>query len=340
MADVKEPLYDFPVRDDRVVDLHVVTVRVRTNVPNAPAFRYFSRYASSVRGEALVSADYELNCIDLDHDAVDLSAVSGRVDATLRAKLFRTGYYLVHRFGDPAHLITVGRSFYVFGTHLERIVWPYFIKHILTINAADHGFLHLKAAAFADGDNCTLLVGANGGGKTVFLAQACAEGSSFVSNTHTMIRDGLAYAVPTAIRIRNDGVFGPLIASRGLSQHMEDGDYLVTAEALFGRPTRDLSRVRNLIIADYQPGKPRGLEGVNKEDAAAFVRQFGLALTVYGLRDDLFEHHQRDFHRYTATLHETERQLRDLTGSVRCFRANVDMTDKRERSAVMNALST
>ena len=83
--------------------------------------------------------------VHIDRDPVPLDDIIRRTDATLRAKRFRAGYYLVHYFGAPAHLITAGSTFYLFGTALQRTVWPYFIKHILTIFAADHGLLHLKA---------------------------------------------------------------------------------------------------------------------------------------------------------------------------------------------------
>src|SRR5699024_4718720 len=83
--------------------------------------------------------------IDLDRDLVPESTYIDKADDTIRGKRFRSGYYLVHYFGEPAHLVTVGKTFYVFGRALEKTVWPYFVKHILTIFSSDHGFLHLKA---------------------------------------------------------------------------------------------------------------------------------------------------------------------------------------------------
>jgi hypothetical protein len=327
------PAHSAPIRDDRVVDLNLVKVRICSNVEDFPAFAYFPRYSAPD-----VPADYEVHCIDLDRDPVRLDDIIGRTDATLRAKRFRAGYYLVHYFGEPAHLITVGRTFHVFGRALQRTVWPYFVKYILSIHAADNQLSHLKAAGFAYGGGATLLVGGNGSGKTVFLTQACLHGGRFITNTHALLRDGVVYAVPTSIRIRRDPIFQPLIAGRDLVPHMEEGDYLTSPQSLFGDASQDSAPVRNLVIADFNARAAAGLEEIPPADAVAFTSQFGSALTVYGLKDDMLEHHGRDFHRFTAMVGDDDRRLNELAHSVRCYRANVDMTDEGQRDAVLKTL--
>jgi hypothetical protein len=325
---------DLPIRSSRLVDLNVTKLRLSSNLEQFPAYSYFTRFSPD--GDP---ADYEVRCIDLDRDEIDPAVYASRVDPTFRAKRFRAGFYLVHYFGDPAYLVTSGRTFHVFGRRLERTVWPYFVKHILTILAADHGYLHLKAAGFVLPDGgATLLIGRNSGGKTVFLTQACLHGAEFLTNTHTLIRDGIAYGVPSSMRIRADECFGDLIAARALTEHMESGDYVVAPRTLFGPGGRDFATVRNLVIADYGPDQAPGLDEISAQDAELFAEQFAFAVTTYGLKDDLYAHYGASFSRFTSGLSAMREQLADLTRTVRCYRANVDMLDSPARSAALKLL--
>jgi hypothetical protein len=327
---------DVPIRSSRLIDLNLLKIRLSTNLEHFPAYSYFTRFGTDDE-----AADYEVRCIDLGRDEIDPMMFANRTDKTFRAKRFRTGFYLVHYFGDPAYLVTSGRLFYVFGRHLERTVWPYFVKHILTIFSADHGYLHLKAAGFILPDSgATLLFGRNGGGKTIFLTQACLNGAEFLTNTHTLVREGIAYGVPSSMRVRADDCFRDLIAAGQLTEHMEAGDYVVAPQAIFGPDGRDHAVVRNLVVADYSPHRSPGIEEIDAQDAEIFLEQFGFAVTVYGLKDDLYAHYGNEFDRFTSGLAAMRQQLRDLTRTARCYRANVDMLDSSSRSAALKLLDT
>ncbi|MUL43180.1 FomB family phosphonate monophosphate kinase [Streptomonospora sp. PA3] len=323
------------VRISAIIDLNVVRVRIATNLEEFPAFNYF---ADVLPDEG--AFDYEVICMDVDRDKFDLEKAADRVDRTFRAKRFAAGYYLVHYFGDPALLITRGRTFYVYGTALERTVWPYFIKHILTMHAADNGYLHLKAGAFVQpGGGASLVVGRNGGGKTVLLTQACLHGADFLTNTHALVRDGYAYGIPSSLRIRRDASFGDLIDRYDLPPHMESGDYLASPHLLFGRNAPAAAPIRNLVLVDYNPERAQGIEEISADVAEAFLDQFSLAVTMYGLKDDLFAHYDYDVHRFAAALRDTKDKARRLTRSVRCLRANVDMLDGSVRESVLRTLA-
>jgi hypothetical protein len=323
-----------PVRSSRVVDLNVLKMRLSTNLEDFPAYSYFARFAAPD-----AAADYEVTCIDLSRDPVDPQRYEERIDRTFRAKRFRGGYYLVHYFGEPAYLMSDGRRFLVAGGHLERTVWPYFVKYLLTIHAVDHSCLHLKAAGFVtSGGGATLLAGRNSGGKTVFLAQACRNGARFLSNTHTLVRDGVAHGVPASMRLRADECFGDLIAEHQLTRHMESGDYVAAPEALFGPHGCDQAPVRNLVIVDYQPGRPRGLTQIAPEAAEAFLDQFSFAVTAYGLKDDLFAYHGNDFDAFADSMRGMRTAMRDLTHAVACYRSNVDMLDPSACTDVLSLL--
>lgn len=324
-----------PMRSSAVVDLNLVKVRLTTNLENFSAYAYFPQLQPDG-----TPADYEVYCIDLDRDDVPVEALSERIDRTARAKRFRAGSYLAHYFGPPAYLMTFGRTFVVAGRNLERTVWPYFVKHILTVFAADRGYLHLKAGAFVQqGGGATLLVGRNGSGKTVFLMQACLNGGQFLTNTHLLYRDGVAHGVPSSIRVRNDVRFGDIIAQRKLPRHMVEGEFLASPGVLFGAPTVDQAPLRNLIVLDWNPEGKAGLEPIGPEAADTYVDQFSFAVSTYGVQDDLYLHYGGDFTRFVAGIDAMKRQLRLLTRSVNCYRANVDMMDVSERHEVLATLA-
>ncbi|NNN29653.1 FomB family phosphonate monophosphate kinase [Streptomyces sp. S3(2020)] len=331
-------LRELPRRSSKLVDLNLLKVRISSNLPEFDAYAYFSREVPPTGADE--PADYEIHCVDLDRDPFDTEELQARADRTLRAKRFKAGYYLNHIFGAPAHLITEGHRSYVFGHRLERTVWPYFVKRILTDFAVDHGYLHLKAGGFTfDDGSATLLVGPNGGGKTVFLTQACRAGARFLTNTHVLVRDGVAFAVPSAVRIRRDPHFDELIERHRLTPHVESGDHLAAPELLFPGTPADTGRIRNIVITDHNPAGHRGFERISPDQTALFLDQFASAVTNYGLKDDLLAHFGGDFEKFTGALGTMKNRLAELVARARCFRANVDMLDPSRRSEVLAALA-
>ncbi len=325
-----------PVRSSRHVDLNLLTIRILSNREEFDGYAYFSRDAP-----AGAAADHEIVCVDLDRDPYDPEVLRALSDRTLRAKRFLSGYYLNHIFGEPAYLITEGRRSYVFGRRLERTIWPYFVKRVLTDFAVDHGYLHLKAAGFTlDDGSATLLVGPNAGGKTVFLTQACLDGARFLTNTHVLVRDGEAHAVPSAVRVRRSPQFEQLIEGHGLTPHLESGDFVAAPELLFPGEPRDRGRVRSIVITDYSPDRPRTFERIDPEQAALFLGLFADGVVNYGLKDDLLAHHEGDFTAFTGSLAAMREQLAKLVEGAHCYRANVDMLDSSVRERVLAELSS
>ncbi|MGW2116625.1 FomB family phosphonate monophosphate kinase [Streptomyces zhihengii] len=326
--------HHWSVRSSRVVDLNLFRVRVTSNVPDFGGYAYFSRFAAA--GEPCA---YEIVCVDLDRDPIDTALIEPLADRGFRADRFRSGFYLTHHYGPPAHLVTRCNTLYVFGRGLERTIWPYFTKHLLTLFAVDHGMVHLKAAAFVQGNGATLLFGRGSGGKTVFLTQACSAGAVFLSNTHVLTRGTTVHGVPSAMRVRRDRCFAELIDSGRLDKHLDASEYRLDPGMIFGHEPVAEATVRNVCIIDYDPGRPPCFDPVDEEPFNAFLDLFAFAIGTYGLKDDVLRHLDDDFHRYAAEFSAMKERMRELVGTARRFHINADMLDPRVRDRTLARLA-
>lgn len=328
----------YSIRSSAIIDLNLLRVRISSNLARFDGYAYFSKFVEAPSGTEVF--DYEVVCVDLAEDPVDLELVRPLVDRTFRADRFRSGFYLTHHFGPPAYLVTRGNRIHVFGHDLHRLIWPYFVKHLLTVFAVDHDLVHLKAAALVQPQaGATLLFGRGGGGKTVFLTAACAAGARFLSNTHVLTRGDTVYGVPSAMRVRRDGCFGELITRGRLERHLEAGEYRVDPAVLFGGEALTEAPVRTVCIVDYRPDRPFRCDEVPVEDFAAFVELFGFAIGTYGLKDDVLAHLDGDFGRYAAAYGGMKARMSSLLSNSRRLYVNADMLDPAVRDTVLSTLA-
>ncbi|WP_078851962.1 FomB family phosphonate monophosphate kinase [Streptomyces sp. NRRL B-3229] len=328
--DVRDALgHHYTIRSSRVIDLNLFKIRVSSNITDFPGYAFYTRFASP---EEICA--YELFFVDLNQDPIDPALIEPLADQGYRADKFRGGSYITHHFGPPAYLVTRGNRIYVFGHELERTLWPYFTKRLLTSFAVDHGLVHLKAAAFVQPRGATLLFGRQKGGKTVFLTQACAAGARFVSNTHVLTSGATVYGVPSAMRIRKGPAFDQLILSGRLEKHLEASEYRLDHDMVFGHEAIAEATVRNLCIIDYKPHRPPCFDEVDEEPFTAFLDLFACAPVTYGLKDDMLAHLDNDFYRYSAAFMAMKRRMSVLVGGARRFYINADMLDPvvRERT--------
>lgn len=323
-----------PNRYSSVLDLNRLKVKLTSNVENFSAASYFTRF--SAPGTAV---DFEIRCIDLDRDDLDPAGLRAAADRSVRAQRFAKGYYRGPYFGDPAFLITRGRTFHVYGRRLERLVWPYFVKYVLAVFAAEQGYLDVKAGGFVLPDGrATLLFGQTGGGKSVFLAEACRDGARFLTNTHALVQGTRVHGVPSAIRARPDASFRGIDALAGTVRHLEDGEYLLDPEQLFDQPPADSAEIANIVIVNRRsPQSPR-FERIPAETALAFVDQFGLGVTAYGLKDDLLAHFDHDLTAYAAHYQRLKTGLAEICCTATCYTSNADLTQPAQRAAVLSTL--
>jgi hypothetical protein len=325
--------------DTRVLDLGVTACVLRTNVAGFSGFRYFARVCEPASFSG--SVPYELSCIDLDYPhAIDERVAFEWADRTFRGRRFRAGFYLTGHFGAPAALITRGCHHYVVGRGLDRVVWGWYVKYLLTRHSLRTGTLHVKAACVDVDGHGTLLIGRGSGGKTVFLTEMCRHGHAFVSNTHAVVEsDGTVHGVPTTLRVRDDACFGGLIRSGGLRPHLagDQDEFIADPTTLFASSAASMN-VRNICVVDYQAGRRARVERLACEDAYNIFEQFGFPISTYGMKDDVLEMCGHDIGRFARVYADMKQKLGALVDATSSFYVSCDLTDAGSRTAVTEAL--
>jgi hypothetical protein len=265
----------------------------------------------------------------------DWSAISDAFDGSYRSVRLQRGYYVTEHFGPPAGLIIRENYYFLFGSDFSKLVWGYLVKALLTRWAVMRGQLHLKAAAFAMGEVGFLVVGRGGGGKTVLLKEACAHGASFISNTHVILDGSFCQGVATNVKVRADELFV------GLEPH---GDALIDGEMLID-PVKEFSwsasagaRIAKIVFVDYAAGL-NGKGDMKRLDgrlATELLELYGLAINVYGQKEDYWDCYAQGAFGVTAQLRLERAALSALVQTVECVYLSADIRDPLIRKRLIS----
>jgi hypothetical protein len=315
---------EFRVRTRRKVLLGPLCLEICSNEQVYRGMRYFPR---SAQADADAVPHYTVNLCNLNFDGPwSVQTMRQLQDRRYRANRFSMGYYLTDHFGAPAHLVTREAEQWIFGTDFEPILWPYVVKYLLTVYSMQHELLHLKAASLAINAQGTLLVARGGGGKTLLLAQLCEAGAQFVSNTHALLDGSEILPVPTALRVRDDAIFGPLIATRRLPAAIKPGEYTADPISDLGWKTGGRVPARSICLIDYRPGQ-RVIREMDRDVLFDYMDQFALALNVYGLKEDVLDFLKSDVADFSVHTCAMRTRLRALIDCCRAYYISCDSTD-------------
>jgi hypothetical protein len=258
-----------------------------------------------------------------------LEALTAIKDISYRAKRMSAGYYLTDHFGTPAYLVVRGTDYWIFADDFEPILWPYAVKHLLTLYAIEHQMLHLKAAGVSMGGRGALLIGRGGSGKTVLLSHLCQAGAQFLSNTHALIDGATLLSIQTAMRVRADEFFAPVIAARGLSPSVKAGEYTADPRSDLGWPSVSSAPVRNVCLIDYKGTNCRTIREIDRDTAFDYLEQFSLAINVYGLKEDILDALGGEVYRFSVEMSRMRTSLRALVDGSSCYYLSCDAADPR-----------
>jgi hypothetical protein len=323
----------FRARTRQNVRLGPLRVAFRSN---ESSFAELQHFPEGARLPHEASVHHTVNCCNLSLDGPwPLQQIQDAHDTTYRGKRFAAGYYLTDHFGSPAYLITRAKQLWIFAPHFGPILWPFVVKFLLTTYAIDQRMLHLKAAAVSLSDIPTLLVGRGGTGKTVLLTQLCQKaGAQFLANTHVLVHDGTALPIASTMRVRNDWLFGPMIAARGLPSAVKAGEYLADPFADLGWKTGTVGPIRNICLVDFRGSQHRALGTLDRNILFDYMENFSLALNIYGLREDVLDYLDGDASKFSTEWTWMKTRLRALVGQCRCYYISCDVTDPDNLHAV------
>ena len=331
----------FRVRSRKEIRLGPVRIEIRSNEADFKGFRFFC--SSTCREVPESSANDEphftLSLCNLSVDAPwPTQSLSAMRDQSYRAKRMSAGYYLTDHFGAPAYLMSRGTQYWIFAQDFEPILWPYAIKHLLSVYAIEHDMLHLKAAGIAIDGQGALLVGRGGSGKTVLLSHLCRAGAQFLSNTHALIEGHVLLGIPTAMRVRKDEFFGPIIASRGLSPSVKAGEYVADPLSDLGWRRVGSAPVRSVCLLDYKGSGSSVIREIDRDTLFDYMEQFALAVNVYGLKEDILDALGGEIPQFSATISQMRARLRSLVDASRCYYLSCDAANARNLQAILELL--
>jgi hypothetical protein len=327
----------FNPRTDRSVSLGPVRIRIRSNEVEFGELRHFPQ---SMHLPQNAPVHFTVNCCNLNEDGPwSVRDLEQARDRSYRAGRFAGGYYVTDHFGAPAYLVTRGKHLWIFAQRFEPILWPYVVKFLLTTYAIDEGLLHLKAAGVALGGAGTLLVGRGGSGKTVLVAKLCETGAAFLTNTHALVRDRTLFALPTAMRVRNDRLFGAAIASGRLAAGLKPGEYVMDPLVDLKWPHVDSAPIQNICLVDYRGTERCVVRDLDADTLFNYMEQFSLAVNIYGIREDMFDHLGGDVQKFSDRWTQAKVQLRELISDCRRHYVSCDVMDDDNLRAVRDRLT-
>jgi hypothetical protein len=326
-----------PVQHEVIVRLATLRVCLSSNAPLDECLKFFSAAAI----ESGPAYDCRIVIVDTraapNFAAAELAAFA---DQTYTGGRFIRGYYITDNFGPPLTIVTRGNTSYIFGTSLYRVIWPFFVKYLLTIHAAENNALHIKASAFELNGVGTLLIGNGGTGKTIMLTELCRHGgASFVSNTHCVLAGTSATGVLSTMRVRRDFYFAGVIDACGLPPAINTGEYILDPASYFERVNRTVE-IRNLCVVDYSRDGSFRLEEIDRQHVYNYMEQFSLAYNAYSLKNQLLDYCAGDVASFSRLCQAMKDKLQEVTAASRTLFVSCNILDEEHRRRLVAALTT
>lgn len=304
-------------RGDYLIDLGICNLRLVTDDARPDLLRRFRCWRPTEGGDG---ADFELWGLSNDSlTAAQLLVARSDVDGSARAQGFLDGYYATDHFGDPVLMLSHANRHLFIGGALEVTGWSYFVKYVLLRAALDCGGVFLKAAGVALDGHGVLAFGRGGGGKTTFAQGLVAAGASHVANSHVLLQERTMLGVPTTMRVRDR-------SGETLVDPASEGAVVTSA------PLEAICVIRHT-------GQHRcSIRRLSVEELRPIAIQFGLALNVYRLEEDLLDVVGGDYQAFARTYDLMLQRLDQALDSATGYEVDADMLDagvQREVAAML-----
>jgi hypothetical protein len=262
----------------RSLHLGPVLVDLRANRCAGLPDRYFS--PSALNKATPTESDFDLQLFETD--------VPVKKDASsYRSRLMAKGFYISEHCGPPVSIAwDAWRRCILTGANLGEVVWRYFTKMALSLQAIRRGQVHLKGTAIGSSSGGVLITG---GGTTSagLVAMNTNADLQWVSNTHVLLDGRTAYGVDSKLRVRPDSY---RLLPDGLRLSPEREIY-VSPEILFGRErVRDSVKLKAVLYRANVTGGKLSLTRFEDPTALApFWEQYVCAVRRYDIEPELYE---------------------------------------------------
>lgn len=320
-----------------LVDLGAFNIKVSVPPSAQSVTRFFQRVRPLQDGEA-VEHRFEVVLVGVQGaDIASSTALCQLLDASYRSIRLQRGYYVTEHFGRPSGMIVRGNCYFFFTDEFDKLVWGYLVKALLTRFAVETERLHLKAAAFVCDGAGTLVIGRGGGGKTVLCGTMCDYGSDWVTNTHALLDGTNCTGVLSRLKVRDrpHAIAGD--PPNAVIPAILPGESLVDPARL-GWSVRPSCALSTLLIVDFASGQRR-IAGVSSGFAYAIAEQFGLAINVYGQKEDYWDYIVPGAQAFVERLDTERDMLRRLTETLCCLHVSIDMLDATSPRALAKRLA-
>jgi hypothetical protein len=324
---------------DEQISLGNLNFRLLSNTLEFKGKEFFSKEIRTPYTNSSYKNHFELWCISFNNTTINKKYIINNIDSSYRSNSFAAGYYATDHFGHPVYLITNSSKFFVFGEHLEKVVWCYFVKYFLLLFTINHNSLFLKAAAFNINNKGTLLFGRGNAGKTTFLGTFCQNGASFITNSHAIVKDFNIVGMSTCLRIRPKNIWWKKEINANFKPNLNPGEVIADPNQMFLNHDTKPVKLKNILIIDFLKPKYHYVKKICPQDAYNYIEQFGLGINVYRLEEDLLDYYKGNYKEFVTKYQNMKYLLKIIIQDSNCYYIRSDILDDYNRNQIFKLLS-
>ncbi|WNQ09659.1 hypothetical protein MJA45_18765 [Paenibacillus aurantius] len=315
------------VKKTHFIALGDFVVEILTNRSEDVFGEYFS-VAQYLEKDSVNRVDYSIYAMEMPSIPVEIFEFVGQ---DWRSGVMKKGYYVTQYFGKPVAMIHYDQTAYLFGENLDKIVWRYHIKMILTVLGYQNNQLHLKASTVECNGHGYLFVSPGGQGKTTIIHQLMELGAKFNCNTHVIVDSKLfATGIKSNMRFRGipkDSIFS---FEKAIVGNIEKNETNVDPYLLYEpRNMLNNTKIDAIILNRKNSDGKFKLSECDRKTASTILLQFAAPIPTYNLKHDFYDHVECDYDAFSDIVNWTEDYIKEIVGKLPCFIMDVDVYEKR-----------
>lgn len=322
----------------RIIENMFITVI--SNSESALMENYFSK--SMISCPINVSLLYTVFIIDTQKVEIDEKVKKLCKKSSLRSKRMSTGYYNLNHFGEEVTFYhdKEEKAFYVAGNQKDcsKVFWSYIMKWILTEYTLKTG-IHYKASLIEKNGDGILIIGGKSSGKSSLIHEVidAKRGFSFLSNTHVIMNNDVAYGIHSNINFRKEMAEYVCKKNKKLKYMKIKGctnldpvdlNYEIKADCV----------IKYIMFYQYNQDGDFNADECSKDVMRKLLQTYADALNVYSLRDDLLTYENGNIEHVANILEHYNTEMDNIVMNTKNYILTADIKDEKSREQVMDFL--